>query len=171
LQGSTVMHQSGAETLVTEEPYALIAHVRICGGAGWATTGSTRQTALVLVCGVVPYRGDTFHDLSCGTATYAVDTGVVPAAQHHALTKHARHTQHSSRFHTMVRPRVYRLGRRPLAFSNQLGTSIGARKSCLCPSTLPRAVAFPVYHDHHCDRSPLVALRTCRRDQGWWAVP
>jgi bacterial/archaeal transporter family protein len=36
------MRQSGAETLVTEEPYALIAHVRICGGAGWATTGSTR---------------------------------------------------------------------------------------------------------------------------------
>jgi len=38
-----VMHQSGAETLVTEEPYALIAHVRVCGGAGWVTTGSTRQ--------------------------------------------------------------------------------------------------------------------------------
>ena len=39
------MHQSGAETLVTEEPYALIAHVRVCGGAGWATAGSTRQEA------------------------------------------------------------------------------------------------------------------------------
>ena len=37
------MHQSGAETRVTEEPYAFMAHVRICGGAGWATTGSTRQ--------------------------------------------------------------------------------------------------------------------------------
>ena len=43
LQGSTVMRQSGAETLVTEEPYELIAHVRICGGAGWATAGSTRK--------------------------------------------------------------------------------------------------------------------------------
>src|SRR6266571_5310689 len=32
MQGSKVMHQSGAETLVTEEPYALIAHVRVCGG-------------------------------------------------------------------------------------------------------------------------------------------
>ena len=26
-----------------EEPYALIAHVRVCGGAGWVTIGSTRQ--------------------------------------------------------------------------------------------------------------------------------
>jgi hypothetical protein len=38
-----VMRQSGAETLVTEEPDALIAHVRDCGGAGWVTTGSTRK--------------------------------------------------------------------------------------------------------------------------------
>ena len=37
------MRQSGAETLVTEEPYALIAHVRVCGGAGWVTIGSTRK--------------------------------------------------------------------------------------------------------------------------------
>src|SRR5262249_55055475 len=43
LRGSKVMRQSGAETLVTEEPYELIAHVRICGGAGWVTTGSTRK--------------------------------------------------------------------------------------------------------------------------------
>jgi hypothetical protein len=38
------MRQSGAEALVTEEPYALIAHVRVCGGAGWVTTGSTRKS-------------------------------------------------------------------------------------------------------------------------------
>ena len=43
LQGSTVMRQSSAETLVTEEPYELIAHVRICGGAGRVTAGSTRK--------------------------------------------------------------------------------------------------------------------------------
>ena|SRR5437868_3653690 len=43
MQGSTVMRQSGAETLVTEEPDAFIAHVRVCGGAGWVTTGSTRS--------------------------------------------------------------------------------------------------------------------------------
>src|SRR5262249_60951481 len=43
LRGIKVMRLSGAETLVTEEPYELIAHVRICGGAGWVTTGSTRK--------------------------------------------------------------------------------------------------------------------------------
>ena len=37
------MRQSSAETLVTEEPYALIAHVRICGGAGRVTAGPTRK--------------------------------------------------------------------------------------------------------------------------------
>src|SRR5712691_2481850 len=37
------MRQSGAETLVTEEPDAFIAHVRVCGGAGWVTIGSTRK--------------------------------------------------------------------------------------------------------------------------------
>jgi hypothetical protein len=32
MQGSTVMRQSRAATLVTEEPYAFMAHVRVCGG-------------------------------------------------------------------------------------------------------------------------------------------
>ena len=43
LQGSTVRRQSGPETLVTEDPYACMAHVRVWGGAGWGTTGSTRK--------------------------------------------------------------------------------------------------------------------------------
>src|SRR6266850_7306037 len=37
------MRQRRAETLVTEEPYAFIAHVRVCGGAGRVTAGSTRK--------------------------------------------------------------------------------------------------------------------------------
>jgi hypothetical protein len=45
MQGSTVMHQSRAGTLAPEEPEALIAHVRVCGGPGWVTTGSTRKSA------------------------------------------------------------------------------------------------------------------------------
>ena len=52
LQGSKVIHQSGAETLITEEPYALIGHVRDCGGlAGnrWVYPEANRQhTALPL---------------------------------------------------------------------------------------------------------------------------
>ena len=43
MQGSTVRHQSHAGTLAPEEPDAFIAHVRVCGGAGWVTTGSTRK--------------------------------------------------------------------------------------------------------------------------------
>src|SRR5205823_929835 len=43
MQGSTVMRQRCAATLATEEPDAVIAHVRVCGGAGWVTTGSTRK--------------------------------------------------------------------------------------------------------------------------------
>jgi RNA-directed DNA polymerase len=42
-QGSPVMPQSRAGTLAPEEPDAFIAHVRVCGGAGWVTTGSTRK--------------------------------------------------------------------------------------------------------------------------------
>ena len=43
MQGSKVMHKSRAGTLAPEEPDELIAHVRVCGGAGWVTTGSTRK--------------------------------------------------------------------------------------------------------------------------------
>ena len=37
------MRQSCADTLATEEPDELITHVRVCGGAGWVTIGSTRK--------------------------------------------------------------------------------------------------------------------------------
>jgi len=41
--GSKVMRQSGADTLITEEPDERMVHVRICGGAGRVTAGSTRM--------------------------------------------------------------------------------------------------------------------------------
>src|SRR5215510_3077375 len=37
------MRQSCADALATEEPDAFIAHVRVCGGAGRVTVGSTRK--------------------------------------------------------------------------------------------------------------------------------
>ena len=37
------MRQSGADTLAPEEPDEFITHVRVCGGAGWVTIGSTRK--------------------------------------------------------------------------------------------------------------------------------
>ena len=40
-----------AAAALLEEPDACIAHVRVCGGAGWVTTGSTRQlTAYSVRC-------------------------------------------------------------------------------------------------------------------------
>ena len=41
--GCIVMRQSGVNALITEEPDERIVHVRICGGAGRATAGSTRM--------------------------------------------------------------------------------------------------------------------------------
>jgi len=58
MQGSTVMPQSHAGTLAPEEPDAFIAHVRVCGGAGWVTTGSTRNlTAYSVRSYVAPASG------------------------------------------------------------------------------------------------------------------
>jgi hypothetical protein len=39
LQGSKIMHQSGVEALITEEPDVLIGLVRICGGPGGQPLG------------------------------------------------------------------------------------------------------------------------------------
>src|SRR5438445_9097498 len=58
MQGSTVMRQSGAATLATEEPDAFIAHVRVCGGAGWVTTGFTRKVSPRTVRKYRPTRFD-----------------------------------------------------------------------------------------------------------------
>jgi hypothetical protein len=53
MQGSKVMHQSRAGTLTPEEPDELIAHVRVCGGAGWVTTGSTRKPQAIDIIGFI----------------------------------------------------------------------------------------------------------------------
>jgi len=37
------MHHGGAEAMISEEPDERMVHVRICGGAGRATAGSTRM--------------------------------------------------------------------------------------------------------------------------------
>ena len=47
------MHQSRAGTLTPEEPDELMAHVRVCGGAGWVTTGSTRKFQTVDIAAVI----------------------------------------------------------------------------------------------------------------------
>jgi len=50
------MRQSCADTRAPEEPDAFITHVRVCGGAGGVTIGSTRKLTAPSA-GVVVLRG------------------------------------------------------------------------------------------------------------------
>jgi insertion element IS1 protein InsB len=78
------------------------------------------------------------------TDQYAVYTGVIPAAQHKAITKQARKTNHIERFNNTMRQRVSRLVRDTLAFSKKLANHIGAIKYFICYYNLTRAAALPV---------------------------
>jgi len=78
------------------------------------------------------------------TDQYAVYTGIIPAAQHKAITKHARKTNHIERFNNTMRQRVSRLVRDTLAFSKTLANHIGAIKYFICHYNLTRAAALPV---------------------------
>jgi insertion element IS1 protein InsB len=78
------------------------------------------------------------------TDQYAVYTGIIPAAQHKAITKHARKTNHIERFNNTMRQRVSRLVRDTLAFSKNLANHIGAIKYFICHYNLTRAAALLV---------------------------
>lgn len=75
------------------------------------------------------------------TDQYVVYAGVMPAAQHRAISKLARQTKHLERFNTMLRQRVARLVREALSFSTQLANPIGAIQLCLCHYNLTSAAA------------------------------
>ena len=81
----------------------------------------------------------TFH-----TDQYEVYKGVIPAGQHHAITKKARKTNHIERFNNMLRQRVSRLVRETLSFSKTLANHIGAIKYFICHYNLEKAGALPV---------------------------
>jgi insertion element IS1 protein InsB len=70
-----------------------------------------------------------------------VYAGVIPAAQHRAISKLARKTNHIERFNTTLRQRVSRLVREALSFSKKLANHIGAIKLFICHSNLTRAAA------------------------------
>jgi IS1 family transposase len=78
------------------------------------------------------------------TDQYAVYTGIIPAAQHKAITKHARKTNHIERFNNTLRQRVSRLVRDTLAFSKKLANHIGAIKYFICHYNRTRAAALLV---------------------------
>jgi insertion element IS1 protein InsB len=76
------------------------------------------------------------------TDQYEAYTGVIPAAQHKAITKKARKTNHIERFNNTLRQRVPRLVRASLAFSKKLENHIGAIRYFICHYNLTRAAAL-----------------------------
>jgi IS1 family transposase len=78
------------------------------------------------------------------TDPYTVYKGVVPAAQHQAITTQARKTNHMERFKNTLRQRVSRLVRETLSFSTKLANYIGAIKYFICYYNLMRGGALPV---------------------------
>jgi insertion element IS1 protein InsB len=76
------------------------------------------------------------------TDQYVVYEGVIPAAQHKAISKLARKTNHIERFNNALRQRVSRLVREALSFSKQLANHIGAIKMFICHYNLTKAPAL-----------------------------
>ena len=75
------------------------------------------------------------------TDQYVVYEGVIPAAQHRAISKLARKTNHLERFNNTLRQRVSRLVREALSFSKKLANHIGAIKLFICHYNLTRTTA------------------------------
>ena len=75
------------------------------------------------------------------TDQYVVYEGVIPGAQHRAISKLARKTNHIERFNNTLRQRVSRLVRAALSFSKKLANHIGAIQLFICHYNLTRAAA------------------------------
>jgi insertion element IS1 protein InsB len=75
------------------------------------------------------------------TGQHIVYEGVIPAAQHRAISKLARKTNHVERFNNTLYQRVSRLVREALSFSRKLVNHIEAIKMFICHYNLTRAVA------------------------------
>src|ERR671930_701969 len=75
------------------------------------------------------------------TDQYVLYAKVIPAAQHKAISKLARKTNHTERFNNTLRQRVSRLVRDALSFSKKLANHIGAIKLFICHYNLTRVAA------------------------------
>jgi insertion element IS1 protein InsB len=73
----------------------------------------------------------------------AAYTSVIPSAQHRAISKRARKTNHVARFNCTLRQRVSRLVRATLSFSEKLSNHIGAIRYFICDYNLTKCVALP----------------------------
>jgi len=76
------------------------------------------------------------------TDQYAVYTGIIPSAQHRAISKLARKTNQVERFNCTLRQWVSRLVRATLSFSKNLANHIGATKYFICDYNLTRYAAL-----------------------------
>ena len=77
------------------------------------------------------------------TDHYIVYKGVILPAQHRAISKLARTTNHVERFNCTLRQRVSRLVRSTLSFSKNLANHIGAIKYFICHYNLTKCAALP----------------------------
>ena len=100
----------------------------------------SRQSAQAL-WGKIPmgYQEQAMFYTDC----YEVYRDVIPPAQHRAITKLARKTNHVERFNCTLRQRVPRLVRATLSFSKKLANHIGAIKYFICDYNLTRCAALP----------------------------
>jgi insertion element IS1 protein InsB len=73
------------------------------------------------------------------TDAYAPYGRVIPQAQHRAITKAARTTNHVERFNGTLRQRLSRLVRSTWSFSKELTNHIGAIRYFICHANLTRA--------------------------------
>ena len=83
---------------------------------------------------------------TCYTDQDEVYEGVIPPAQHQAITKKARQTNHLERFNNTLRQRVSRLVRDTLAFAKKRANHIGGITYVICHDNLTRAAALPLEH-------------------------
>jgi insertion element IS1 protein InsB len=81
------------------------------------------------------------HHATFYTDQYVVYKGVIPVAQHRAISKLARKTNHIERFNNTLRQRVARLVRETLSFSKKLVNHVGAIKMFICHYNLIKAAA------------------------------
>ena len=100
----------------------------------------SRQSAEAL-WGTIPtgYQEQATFSTDC----YEAYKGVIPSAQHRAITKLARKTTHVERFNCTLRQRVSRLVRATLSFSKKLANHIGAIKYFICDYNLTKGAALP----------------------------
>jgi insertion element IS1 protein InsB len=75
------------------------------------------------------------------TDQYVVYEGVIPPAQHRAISKLARKTNHLERFNNTLRQRVSRLVHEALSFSKRLANHLGAIQLFICRYNPTKAAA------------------------------